>query len=98
MEPTDANTSITRQIDQWLHEGAELIRVIPSVIEERDSLRRRLRTAEDRAHHLEAETTKLQAEVDRLQRGRAEAAEAMETYVAEIGRLTDHLHLKIKVQ
>jgi chromosome segregation ATPase len=98
METTQATASITQQIDQWLHEGAELIRVVPSVFEERDGLRRRLRSVEDHAHQLEAEVTKLQAEIDRLQRGRAETAEAMETYVGELGRLTDNLRLKVKGQ
>jgi chromosome segregation ATPase len=96
METTQATASITQQIDQWLHEGTDLIRVIPSVFEERDGLRRRLQSVEDHAHQLEAEMTKLHAEVDRLQRGRAETAEAMETYVGEIGRLTDTLRLKVK--
>jgi predicted nuclease with TOPRIM domain len=98
MEITQATATITQQIDHWLHEGAELIRVIPSVFEERDGLRRRLRSVEEHAHQLEAELTKLQGEVDRLQRGRAETAEAMETYVGEIGRLTDTLRLKVKAQ
>jgi chromosome segregation ATPase len=98
METTQATASITQQIDQWLHEGAELIRVVPSVFEERDGLRRRLSSIEDHAHQLEAEVTRLQAEVDRLQRGRAETAEAMETYVGELGRLTDNLRLKVKGQ
>ncbi len=98
METTHATASITQQIDQWLHEGAELIRVIPSVFEDRDGLRRRLRSVEDHVHQLEAEMTKLQAEVDRLQRGRAETAEAVETYVGEIGRLTDNLRVKVKGQ
>ena len=96
MEITEATATVTQQIDQWMHEGAELIGAIPSVFEERDGLRRRLRSAEEDARRLEAEMTRLQAEVDRLQRGRAEAVEALETYVAEIGRLTDNLRLKAK--
>ena len=96
MEITEATATVTQQIDLWMHEGAELIRAIPSVFEERDGLRRRLRSAEEDARRLEAEMTRLQAEVDRLQRGRAEAVEALETYVAEIGRLTDNLRLKAK--
>lgn len=99
MEVTDATASATPRIDQWAREGTvlipELIRVMPAVFEECDSLRQRLRSAEEHAHRLQAETTRLQAEVDRLQRVRAEALEAVEAYVAEIGRLTDTFRLKV---
>jgi predicted nuclease with TOPRIM domain len=98
MEITEGTATVSQQIDQWMREGAELIRAIPSVFEERDGLRRRLKSAEEDAHQLGVEMTRLQGEVDRLQRGHAEAVEAMETFVAEIGQLTDKLRLKVKGQ
>ena len=87
MEITEATATVTQQIDQWMHEGAELIRAIPSVFEERDGLRRRLRSAEEDARRLEAGMTRLQAEVDRLQRGRAEAVE-VRFHQVRSGRIT----------
>jgi phage shock protein A len=78
------------RVDEWLREGVDLLRY---VIAERDSLRDRAGAAEHRseqlsgtAAQLERDVTRLQSEIDHLNRERAEFTEAVRNCMTEVDR------------
>lgn len=104
METTDGPTPGWREIEQWLREGQYIVgRLIPSLLQECETLRTRAKVAEEHSQRLSAEfaevkgeVLKLQGEIDHVKLMRAKMVEAIETCITEIGRLTSEARVKIK--
>ncbi len=91
------------QIEHWLRDSQTLLtRIIPSLFEECDGLRRRAEQAEEtsrrlgrEARELEGEVGRLRSEVERLQRERAAMAGYVQSRMAEVNRLAGELLVKL---
>ena len=100
MEITEALTQPRQRLDDWMRNGTQLF---ARLVDENEALQLRVKSAEAHAQQvtetvqeLEHELSRLRAEIDDFKTQRGQVVEAVQTWVGEMGRLTNELLAKTK--
>ncbi|PYN94145.1 MAG: hypothetical protein DMD91_28655 [Candidatus Rokuibacteriota bacterium] len=95
MDTMDTLTQPRQRLDDWMRQGTQLF---GQLVEENEALQERVRAAEaqaqqvtDTLHELEREMTRLRGEIDDFKIQRGQVVEAVQSWVGEMGRLTNEL-------
>src|SRR5436190_160722 len=89
-----------QRLDDWMRQGTQLF---GKLVEENEALQQRVRSAEahslqvtEMVHELEREITRLRGELDDFKIQRGQVVEAVQSWVGEMGRLTNELLARTK--
>jgi len=100
MEIMDALTQPRQRLDDWMRQGMQLF---GRLVEENEALQEKVRSAEahsqqvtEMVHELEREITRLRSELDDFKIQRGQVVEAVQSWVGEMGRLTNELLARTK--
>jgi len=100
MEIMEALTQPRQRLDDWMRQGMQLF---GRLVEENEALQQRVRSAESHSlqitemvHELEREITRLRGELDDFKIQRGQVVEAVQSWVGEMGRLTNELLARTK--
>ncbi len=100
MEIMEALTQPRQRLDDWMRQGTQLF---GKLVEENEALQQRVRSAEahslqvtEMVHELEREITRLRGELDDFKIQRGQVVEAVQSWVGEMGRLTNELLARTK--
>ena len=95
MDSMETLTQPRQRLDDWMRQGTQLF---GQLVEENEALQERVRSAEAHAqqvtetlHELEREMTRLRGEIDDFKIQRGQVVEAVQSWVGEMGRLTNEL-------
>ncbi len=81
-----------RQVEQWLRESQQVLeQVLPALLDDREALRERLRTADEEITRLRLDLERARREADEGRRRQADAGAAIRRLVAEMGALLEAL-------
>jgi len=100
MEIMEALTQPRQRLDDWMRQGTQLF---GRLVEENEALQQRVRSAEEHAQQvtetlreLEREMTRLRGEIDDFKIQRGQVVDAVQSWVGEMGRLTNELLARTK--
>ncbi len=100
MEIMEASTQPRQRLDDWMRQGTQLF---ARLVEENEALQQRVKSAEahaqqvsDTLHELEREMTRLRSEIDDFKIQRGQVVDAVQSWVGEMGRLTNELLTRTK--
>jgi len=100
MEIMEALTQPRQRLDDWMRQGTQLF---SRLVDENEALLLRVKSAEAHAqqmtetvHELEREISRLRAEADDFKIQRGQVVDAVQSWVGEMGRLTNELLAKTK--
>src|SRR5262249_44716851 len=97
METIDDFAVTRARLDEWTREGEQLIgQVIPSLIEEWATQRRRVERLQEESEDQTTEIAALRGAIEQLKRERAEMEEATSAYLSEINRITLEIGRRLK--